>query len=580
MLAAILDVASTMCAMLLLLALPCRQVAEYLHAQSHFSSNGYKGICYFNSEEKQWTILSQNGSSYPREASPIAERDCFTIFDDARCRGADLQLQQQAVGLLTLAPEICKDKLMQAAGRMRQLGLGRQTLHVVGTPDVTDKIRAANTCPEVDKTSEKGNSKSNSSSKSKSSSKSSSNSSSSSRKRVNGPTQDVGATGGGVDAVQMQHVLQWVMANTVEANQHGVVQWAGHGLHFAVTQGAPERAWLDEKLEVKELYGSSQGMQPVETVVTAMVEKQLQRCNNGAGLGTAQQELLRTVEEKSVKYGEGYLVRTGHAPDEECERELEEEVDEEEEVEVEVPSAKARQEVDWAYAAAFTVANAAELGRDAGQQLHPLPGLAKQLLQPGSIGDIPWDAGVFATENFVYAVEQRPAPAGSTNCLNEYMRPVVEVLMLPSGEVVMLSEREAEGLLEQWLAMKGIGTSNSSSSGIGAAGWGAARSSAYLVSLGYALAADAGGGGQSLATALLPAAAAAYGMQQQKQQLLDMRKLMSMQLFDGGASFSFMDQRELQKVMRGRKEAAEALVSMRGKLPLFTCSDLEKACDE
>ena len=40
----------------------------------------------------------------------------LTLFDEARCRGADLKLRPDAVGLLTLGPATCKDKLMQAAG--------------------------------------------------------------------------------------------------------------------------------------------------------------------------------------------------------------------------------------------------------------------------------------------------------------------------------------------------------------------------------------------------------------------------------------------------------------------------------
>jgi hypothetical protein len=35
------------------------------------------------------------------------------VFDDARCRGADLKLRQNALGLLTVAPGLQKDKLMQ-----------------------------------------------------------------------------------------------------------------------------------------------------------------------------------------------------------------------------------------------------------------------------------------------------------------------------------------------------------------------------------------------------------------------------------------------------------------------------------
>jgi hypothetical protein len=68
---------------------------------------------------------------------------CFAVFDDARCRGSDLKLRRQAVGLLTLGPGLCKDKLMQAAGRMRQLERG-QALALVFTQDIESKIRTAN----------------------------------------------------------------------------------------------------------------------------------------------------------------------------------------------------------------------------------------------------------------------------------------------------------------------------------------------------------------------------------------------------------------------------------------------------
>lgn len=58
--------------------------------------------------------------SPPNALTPTPQ--ALTLFDEARCRGADLQLRADAVGLLTLGPATCKDKLMQAAGRMRKLG--------------------------------------------------------------------------------------------------------------------------------------------------------------------------------------------------------------------------------------------------------------------------------------------------------------------------------------------------------------------------------------------------------------------------------------------------------------------------
>jgi hypothetical protein len=54
-------------------------------------------------------------------SSPIHERDAFVFFDESRCRGADMKLKPKAVAALTIGPGMCKDKLMQAAGRMRLL---------------------------------------------------------------------------------------------------------------------------------------------------------------------------------------------------------------------------------------------------------------------------------------------------------------------------------------------------------------------------------------------------------------------------------------------------------------------------
>ena len=51
-----------------------------------------------------------------------------------------LQLRPSAVGLLTLGPTTVKDKLMQAAGRLRMLGRG-QKLRFAATADVAAKIR-------------------------------------------------------------------------------------------------------------------------------------------------------------------------------------------------------------------------------------------------------------------------------------------------------------------------------------------------------------------------------------------------------------------------------------------------------
>ncbi|KAI8839963.1 hypothetical protein BJ741DRAFT_647146 [Chytriomyces cf. hyalinus JEL632] len=71
--------------------------------------------------------------------SSIPANMCFVIFDDARTRGVDKKLAPDALALVTLGPKLKKDKLMQGAGRMRQLDAG-QRLAFCGTTEVEQNI--------------------------------------------------------------------------------------------------------------------------------------------------------------------------------------------------------------------------------------------------------------------------------------------------------------------------------------------------------------------------------------------------------------------------------------------------------
>ena len=451
----------------------------------------------------------------------------------ARCRGSDLQLRPQAVALLTLGPGICKDKLMQAAGRLRQLRPGRQTLRVVGVPDVTAKIWVA--------------------------------------AAASGPTSRAAAAQRGPEAHQRQQrpgmveVLRWVMANTVEALLKGVPEWAGKGLHFATAGGPPDRALLDETHELQQLYGSGKQQQPVAAVVDAMARQQLGRFK---GYQPGQQDLQQAqrlvleVQRRSSACGQGrYLVAGLGAADEECERELEkEEEEEEQEQEVQVPGVAPAEENDWTYSAALQAASAAQLARScAALQLVPLP-RAAQLLAPEAVGQVPWSGAVFCTANCIYTTQLAMAAAqqgGAPGLLNEYLRPLDAALLLPSGEVVLLSERELDGLLEV----------------LWAGGGGAGGSVVALLSLRYANRAFPQRARPKLAASLKPAGRDLLSR-------LAASELVSVQLFNGAATYEGQEQQgELVRMVRGRMEAAEALVAMRGALPLFPRSDLQKACD-
>ena len=68
----------------------CRRAADYILPL--LDSQRFKGVCFFSPDSKQWMILEARGRCLPKRCSPVAERECFAVFDDARCRGADLKV--------------------------------------------------------------------------------------------------------------------------------------------------------------------------------------------------------------------------------------------------------------------------------------------------------------------------------------------------------------------------------------------------------------------------------------------------------------------------------------------------------
>jgi hypothetical protein len=115
-----------------------------------------------------------------------------------------MKLKPSAQATLTIGPGMCKDKLMQAAGRMRKLAYG-QTLELFVPAALVSKIRSAN--------------------------------------------QNADTT------LSTLHVLNWVMHNTVKATADGLPAWASQGSHFCTTEDNPEARLIDENLLLEGLYG-------------------------------------------------------------------------------------------------------------------------------------------------------------------------------------------------------------------------------------------------------------------------------------------------------------------------------------
>lgn len=106
-------------------------------------------------------------------------------------------------------------------------------------------------------------------------------------------------------------------------------------------------------------------------------------------------------------------------------------------VERQLPGVTPRAERDWAYGMALTARSPASLATAAGIQAMPVTQLA-QMLEPQALRNIPWSTNLYCTRNFALATASKQPP------LNNYLRPVDALLLFPNGEVLLLSEREAD----------------------------------------------------------------------------------------------------------------------------------------
>eukprot|EP00979_Chaetoceros_neogracilis_P004738 scaffold823_cov145-Chaetoceros_neogracile.AAC.3 len=125
----------------LLAGISNRHVADHL-ATHHlpYSNSNLKGITFYDESTKEWMVLERSRRCLPKNQSSLKDKDTFALFDEPRCRGVDLKLRSDAVAILTLGQGMCKDKFMQAAGRMRQLH-DEQSLIIVGENRIFNEIR-------------------------------------------------------------------------------------------------------------------------------------------------------------------------------------------------------------------------------------------------------------------------------------------------------------------------------------------------------------------------------------------------------------------------------------------------------
>ncbi len=262
----------------------------------------FKGVVFFN-KPRAWVFLDASGREWELHKSPIKERDAFVFFDQHHCRGADMVLKPEARALLTVGPKTCKDVLMQAAGRMRQLA-HKQSIVFLGADDVTTNIRSAA-----------------------------------------GVASALTILQRSKKPITSKDVLDFVMRNTVAFNVNALAAWAGQGFHFCTTIDKPSQAVLPEILSLQHMYGSRREDTAVPDVVNSIrefytsrvAERGQSEADAVASLQPARRALIRRIGKEAGKWGQDVkrphaTSNGGMAIDEECERELEQEEELEQEV--------------------------------------------------------------------------------------------------------------------------------------------------------------------------------------------------------------------------------------------------------
>ncbi|KAK6595662.1 hypothetical protein H4I96_09981 [Botrytis cinerea] len=177
--------------------------------------NEVQAAVFFDSSD-ELCVLNRDGVTEPLTISPFAKQMdlCVVYLDESHTRGTDLKLPTNYRAIVTLGPDLNKDRLAQACMRMRKLGKGQSVLFCA-PKDIKRKIIH---CTNL--------------------------------------TQS--------DQIEVKHVLLWCIRNTLDQVRKSVVPWAIQGKrHYERLEAldanpgiVPGSVQEDEVQSLEERYGT------------------------------------------------------------------------------------------------------------------------------------------------------------------------------------------------------------------------------------------------------------------------------------------------------------------------------------
>ncbi|KAI9918934.1 hypothetical protein PsorP6_011514 [Peronosclerospora sorghi] len=355
------------------------QAAKFLLKQPAFA---FAGVTYYDSRKEFncWMIAEKTQQiTVPLKKASMLEKETFVIFDEARSRGSDMKLLPDAAAVLTLGSKLTKDKLMQGAGRMRQLGCN-QTLWIASFEEVAQSM--VQTC--------------------------------------------------GKRELSVVDVLNWVMDNTKAEAVRGLLEWASNGLHFRTTQLHPEKEVVDDNWSLETLYQEKIRQDKIAQVIEWKARHDFKDAADG---------LVDHICRRGFMYGlDDEVCVTSHT--DECEQELHVEEEVQQEEEMEVIKCMPVKEKRWEYKRILAAKTVADLTGVV--KVLDMKSFLRQAVAPKEMARVARiKSCLFGTENFFATIETQHL----VNGMNTFLRVIDVALMFENGQVLLVSECEADHIL-------------------------------------------------------------------------------------------------------------------------------------
>lgn len=324
----------------------------------------------------------------------------FTVFlsssalillnsEKTHCRGADMKLHRDALAVVTLGVGVQKDQLIQAVGRMRELGPGRQTVRFAVPSEVCAQMEQSGT------------------------------------------------------PVDANGILNWCIHNSISQVASGLSQWASQGMHFhklsPLIELQPNLACEDVSLGLEVMYKDS--LESVPIVESVQAEREHFMSSAGLELSESTLRSVDAVLYRVDSLGAGFSTQTTTGIGEECERELENERELLEEIEMEIPSELPCSERDWAYSALLEAEDISDIVVTSGAV--SLGNFIEEYIGAMAFAEDAFQH-IFATKNFCQTVQR--STAGSKDMEN-FLRTVDVCIVFSCRRVLLVSEREADCIL-------------------------------------------------------------------------------------------------------------------------------------